>query len=207
MIDPVPDGYVGLDEAVAVLAADTSDREVHEHLEPTAEELNPASLTWIKREMAIPKLYAALRDGSLIGLVRNPVSGEWFRLTGIDWHGAALWREMILGSIVRAAPTEEIARHEGRRILLRATALDAWRKKLAQSRPQAQPAEAACAAWLEAAMRASPERRPKAKREFRDEAKSKFGISARAFDRLWSNKLEITGARWSEAGAPSKLPQ
>jgi hypothetical protein len=210
MIDPVPVGYVGLDEALAQLAADNSDQEVYEErkrLKPAAAgELSLAELAWAKRELAITRLHIALRDGALIGFVRNPVSRELFRLTGTDWHSAAVfWREIIVGGIVRAAAGEEIERHEGRRVLLEASTLDVWLKKRMQRRPRA--ADNDCEAWLEAAMRASPERRPKPKDEWRKEAKEKFGLSGRAFDRLWAALLQSTGAKWGLSGAPSKLTQ
>jgi hypothetical protein len=207
MIDPVPEGYVGLDEAVAQLAAHISHQEVSEEqkrLKKTVKQLNPAVLHWVKRELSVQKLHAALRDSALVGLVRDPVSGELFRLAATDWHSTVFWREIIVGGIVRAQGHEEIGRHDGRRVLIEASALDAWLKKLARCRPQ--PAEATCGAWLEEMMRASPERRPKPKAELRQEAQSEFGVSGRSFDRIWDDKLKITGANWGESGAPSKLP-
>jgi hypothetical protein len=234
MIDPLPVGYVGLDEAVARLAADISDQEVHEeqkrlkrldeavarlaadisdqevHKEqerqPTAvEEFSRAALDWAKRELAIRKLHVALRDGGLNGLVRDPVSGELFRLAGADWHAAAFWREIIVGGCICGQPGEEIGRHDGWRVLLEVAAFEAWLKARMQRRPQA--ADKDCGAWLEAAMRASPKRKPKRKSKWRQEAKEKFGVSGRAFDGIWDDKVKITGANWNHAGAPSKLPQ
>ena len=61
-----------------------------------------------------------------------------------------------------------------------------------------------CQAWLEREMRASPQRtRPKA--YWRARAMEKFGVSARAFDRMWPNAIKNTGAHWDRAGAPSKV--
>ena len=49
---------------------------------------DPATLLWGKRELAINDLYAALSDGSLLALVRDPASGQMFQLTAPT--GAAL---------------------------------------------------------------------------------------------------------------------
>lgn len=206
MLDPLPIGYYGLDEAMPLLAADISDQEVSEEqrLKKPVKELNPAVLHWVKRELAIQKLYAALGGNDLIALVRDPQNGELFQLTGADWRGAAFWRDLIIGGIVRASVGEEIARHEGRRVLLQVTAFEVWRTKLARSRPR--PAEANCAAWLKAAMQESPRRRPKPKPALRKEATVKFGVSGHTFDDIWKEMLKITGANWGERGRPSKLP-
>lgn len=74
--------------------------------------------------------------------MRNPVSRELFRLTGTDWHSAAVfWREIIVGGIVRAAAGEEIDRHKGRRVLLEASTLDVWLKKRIQRKLRCGPAQ------------------------------------------------------------------
>lgn len=199
MLDPLPIGYYGLDEAMPLLAADISDQEVSE--EPV-KELGPAVLHWVKRELAIQKLYAALGSNDLIALVRDPQNGELFRLTGADWRGAAFWRDIIIGGIVRASVGEEIARHEGRRVLLQVTTFEVWRTKLARSRPR--PAEANCAAWLKAAMQESPQRGPKPKPALRKEATVKLacrGTRSTISGKKCSKSPERTGA--SEGGRPS----
>ncbi len=201
MIDPLPVGYVGLDEAVARLAADISDQEEQDRQPTAVEEFSRAA----KRELAIRKLHVALRDGGLNGLVRDPVSGELFRLTGVDWHAAAFSREIIVGGCIRAQPGEEIGRHDGWRVLLEVAAFEAWLKARMQRRPQA--AYKDCGAWLEAAMRASPKRKPKSKSKWQQEAMEKFGVSGRAFHRIWDDKVKNTGANCNHAGAPSKSPQ
>ena len=206
MIDPLPAGFVDLEQAVARLAADISDQEVDEEQrrqKNDAATLSPAELHWVKREMAIARLYAAFCCGSLIAVVRDPVSGALFRLVGTDWKQAAFWRDTIVGGIVRAQTGEEIAPYEGRRVLIEAGAFDAWLN--AQMRRRSQPAKAACREWLEAAMREAPTRGPKPKREWRKDAKAKFNVSGRAFDQIWAAALQSTGADWDRHGAPPKL--
>ena len=153
--------------------------------------------------MAIARLYAAFCCGSLIALVRDPVSGALFRLISTDWKPAAFWRDIIVGGIVRAQTGEEIAPHEGRRVLMEAGAFDAWLN--AQLRRRSQPAKAACREWLETAMGEAPTRGGKPKREWRKEAKGKFNVSGRAFDQIWATALQSTGADWDRRGAPPKL--
>jgi hypothetical protein len=206
MIDPLSAVFVDLEQAVARLATGISDQEVDEQQRRQKNDtatLGPADLHWVKREMAIARLYAAFCCGSLIALVRDPVSGALFRLISTDWKPAAFWRDIIVGGIVRAQTGEEIAPHEGRRVLMEAGAFDAWLN--AQLRRRSEPAKAACREWLEAAMREAPTRGPKPKREWRKEAKGKFNVSGRAFDQIWATALQSTGADWNRRGAPPKL--
>ena len=206
MIDPLSAVFVDLEQAVARLATGISDQEVDEQQRRQKNDtatLGPADLHWVKREMAIARLYAAFCCGSLIALVRDPVSGALFRLICTDWKQAAFWRDTIVGGIVRAQTCEEIAPHEGRRVLMEAGAFDAWLN--ARMRRRSQPAKAACREWLEAAMREAPTRGPKPKREWRKEAKAKFNVSGRAFDQFWATALQSTGADWDRRGAPPKL--
>jgi hypothetical protein len=205
MID-LMSGIVDLEQAVAQLAADISDQEVDEEQQRQKNDtanLSFSELHWLKREMAIARLYVAFCNGNLIAVVRDPLSGALFRMISTDWKGAAFWRETIAGGIVRAQMGEEIAPYEGRRILLDAEAFGAWLQ--AQQRRRSQPAKAACRKWLEAAMRQAPNRGPKSKDEWRREVKERFGVSGRAFDRIWAAALESTGANWGRHGAPPKL--
>ena len=205
MIDPMS-GVVDLEQAVARLAADISDQEVDEEQrrrKKDAATLSFSGLHWVKREMAITRLYVAFCNGSLIAVVRDRVSSALFRLISTDWKEAAFWRETIVGGVVRAQTGEELALYEGRRVLLEAGAFDAWRNT--QMRRRSQPAKAACQEWLEAAMREAPTRGSKPKREWRKEAKTKFNVSGRAFDQIWAAALQSTGADWDRHGAPPKL--
>jgi hypothetical protein len=207
MIDPLSAGLVDLEQAVARAAAGISDQEVHKEQrrqKKDAAALSPPTLHWVKCEKAIARLYAAFCDGTLIALVRDPVSGALFRLIGADWKEAAFWHETIVGGIVRTQRGEAIAPHDGRRVVLDAGVFDAWLK--AQMRPSSQRAKTACQEWLEAAMREAPSRAPKPKREWRRDANTKFNVSGRAFDQIWAAALQSTGANWDRPGAPPKLP-
>ena len=133
----------------------------------------------------------------------RPTTGQMFQLTASDWRGAVFWRGIILSGVVRSSACEEIERHDGRRVLLKADEFDVWLKKLERCKPQ--PANEVCGKWLEGLMRESPARRPKPKSELRDEAVRRFGVSGRKFDRIWDDKRKLTGANWGEPGAPPKL--
>jgi hypothetical protein len=237
MLDPVPQGYISLDESVGPLTADISDQELAEEqqrLVPGLQaqqnpELPPyvvmlpgdqvepdrrisrsrlsdkkprirVALLPTKRDLALTQLYIALRDGELVNLVRDPQTGQFFRLTGGDWFGAAFWRDMIVGGVVRASTGEEIYRHKGRRILLEAAAFDAWRRQRAQKRPQ--PAEVACAAWLEDLLRKNPERSPKTIPELRADAMDIYRVSARKFNEMLEKKSGELGIKWSRGRRP-----
>jgi uncharacterized protein YndB with AHSA1/START domain len=68
----------------------------------------------------------------------------------------------------------------------------------------------ACKRWLCDLMQASLDRRPKPKEAYWQEAQQKWSgrLSKRAFDRVWNNAVEATGAdKWSEGGRPRKPPQ
>ena len=161
-------------------------------------------LLWPKREFAILDLYVALSDGSLTALVREPTSGEMFKLTTSDWCGAAFRRDIIIGGVVRAAACEEIERHNRRRVLVEEDKFAAWLRKKMERRPMVAGTD--CRTWLEREMRTNPQRtRPKD--HWRTLAKRKFGISGRSFDREWAEALRNTGAQWNCPGAPSKLPK
>jgi hypothetical protein len=219
MLDPIPEGYISLDETVGPLTADISDQELAEEQQDlksnlkahqdyvkgrSKQELPPLLVPPLtKRELALIQLHIALRDGELISLVRDPQTGDFFRLTGLDWWGAAFWREMIIGGVVRASPGEDIDRHNGRRILLKAAAFDAWRQQQAQKRPQ--PAEVAFGAWLEGLLRKNPKRSPKPIPELRAEAMMEYRVSARRFNKILKEKSDTLGIKWPR-GRPPKAP-
>ena len=169
MIDPVPVGYVTLDQAVTRLARDISDQDVIEEYRrieedtpfswsnfPEAErdriaaQQKAADISWAKREIAISQLYAALCDGDLTGLVCE--DKVFFQLTPADWSHAPFWHEIIIGGIVRASAVDAIARHAGRRVLFKSAAFDKWLKKTRKGRTHSAPAEGNCQACVEPEM-------------------------------------------------------
>ena len=114
-LDPVPAGYVTLDEALRRLATELADQDVH--LEKTQRRLCSAiglspevisddrsvhttkndndrgdrdaarermaregTRAWAKRELAVRDLHAVLAKGALPSFVRDPTSGDIFRI-------------------------------------------------------------------------------------------------------------------------------
>lgn len=65
--------------------------------------------------------------------------------------------------------------------------------------------ESLCLKWLEGEMRKSPERSPKAKRDWQTDAQQLFpGLSGRCFeDRVWPRALKKAGASWDRPGPKS----
>jgi hypothetical protein len=117
MIDPIPVGYVSLDEATMQLAAVICDEQLRNVGRRFSGDYDPAKgtpaeLQWSKRELAICKLHEALRDGVLTGFVREPDKGDFFRLSGTDWHSLRRWRETIISGFIRAWPEDLLVRHE-----------------------------------------------------------------------------------------------
>jgi hypothetical protein len=133
------------------------------------------------------------RDGATHTNVLPAGCAAWADAT-IDWSRstAMWWREPE----VRLVPQlEYIERH--------ITAF-CVRVRAAQKPPTTAAAEKRCGEWLNEMMRASPTARPKLRQELRAEADSLFGVSGRAFDRVWRNGIKTTGATWNRPGAPKK---
>jgi hypothetical protein len=218
MSDAVPDGYTTLPEAVRRLAADLSDRTIslkqnqellaHDLGFPDAKKLGTATeamsmsyLTWAKRQLAVLKIREALRNNALVSFVRDPVSGEMFRITADDWWGATFWRDTIVGGEISAQPGELIARYASRLVLVETTAAEAW---LASAKtPTTMAAANDCLSWLIKEMLASPDIRQHPKACYLDKAKKQYGVSEREFDRRWHEAIDKTGAAaWANAGRP-----
>jgi hypothetical protein len=115
--------YINTTEAVARLVADISDQEV---IHPGETEVPFAVLAWSRRERAIILIRAALCDLALAAWVRL-ATGALVPLIGTDWRMASLWRETILGGVVRTLPEDRIVHYEGGEVLLCEAAFEAWR--------------------------------------------------------------------------------
>jgi hypothetical protein len=93
MTDPMS-GVVDLEQAIARLAADISDKEVHKEKQRQKNDaaISFSELHWLKREIAITRLYAAFCNGSLIAVVVIPARARWFESlapTGKGPHSGA----------------------------------------------------------------------------------------------------------------------
>ena len=217
MIDAIPEGYTTLPAAVTLLAATIAEVDVaragrlletpsndNSDDDPFALRFHRDSLNgWEKRELAISKLQSALNNGEMEVSVLDPESGAMFTLEPADWRGAAFRDQIIRSGVIRSSARESIERHAGRRVLISKIDLE----RLLEARKRRRPAadDKKCADWLVEAMRASPNRRIKPKREWRLEANRQFGLSGRGFDRAWRSALAKSGATWDHPGrAPIK---
>ena len=64
---------------------------------------------------------------------------------------------------------------------------------------------AACQAWLEGLLRATPGARPKPKRQLLEEATVRFRVTWREFDECWKVANQaVPEATWRRPGAPKK---
>jgi hypothetical protein len=60
----------------------------------------------------------------------------------------------------------------------------------------------ACTTWLRQEMLGHLSTKPKPKDFYREYARTNFNINGRAFDRIWTETIGETGARWNVAGRP-----
>jgi hypothetical protein len=61
-----------------------------------------------------------------------------------------------------------------------------------------------CRNWLVQEMLASPNNKQKSKNAWFEQAKKKYRLSRREFDRAWSHALNKTRSNWGRPGAPNK---
>jgi hypothetical protein len=159
-----------------------------------------------KEREAIETFRQALEKGEVTPLV--PRTG-----TGFYWHLAEGWERDFTISLFlfpeaidkEEHPYWEKAHRE--RPFVEEAAFEAWLGKQQAELQQKQTiaAEHKCQNWLESEMRASPDRRPKNKESFREEAIGRFNVSGRGFDRAWDNAISATAVAWGRGGRPRKL--
>src|SRR3954451_8338587 len=213
-IDPVPLDHFTLPEVVALLAAETTIRDIEMAPPPAALQALFGPLQWIgsgtdcgslavwmKREQAFVETTQAIADGSLPAVVWDARMQAFVRLLPEDWRQAAFQDQMVRGGVIRSSAGKRIGRYEGGRPLIDKAAV---RERLSRKqRTKPPPAARKCADWLEAKMRASPEHKPKSKPAFCREAVDNFGVSVRQFNAIWKSAIATTGARWDRRGRPS----
>jgi hypothetical protein len=158
---------------------------------------------WNKHTFPVHKLYSALQTGAIEGMVRDPDSGSWFRLTPSDWHFEPFWENIICGGVIRGSTGSGLERHGGRTVLIEIDHFDSWLRSERESWPQASREDLA-RNWLADKMRASPEEKTQTKARWFAEAKKKFEVSEREFNRSWSHAIKGSGSNWNGPGAPKK---
>src|SRR3954453_12995722 len=175
-IDPVPLYHFTLAEVVAMLAAETTSRDVAMAPPPAVLQAlfgplqwaprigsgtDSESLVWMKREQAILETSQAIADGSLPAIVWDARMRAFVRLLPEDWRQATFQDQMVRGGAIRSSAGERIGRYEGGRPLIDKAAV--FERLSRKQRKKPPPAARKCADWLEAKMRASPEHKPQSK--------------------------------------------
>jgi len=206
-MDAIPADCITLPEAVAARAKITSDYELEREFDDYVSQ-GPVWQTrsgkhYMCREFAIRELHRRLCDGSIEPYIKDPKSGELVRIPQGAWRNHPLWCQTIRGGVVHATAGDRMQDFNGRSVFLKRSVVekditDALRRKPASM-------IAACQAWLEALLRASPGARPKPKHQLREEAKVKFRVTWREFDECWKVANQaVPESTWRRPGAPKK---
>jgi hypothetical protein len=158
---------------------------------------------WNRRNFAVTKLRLALQTGAISATVRSPLSGELFRLTPSDWHFESFWEQIIRGGVIPPYASRGFACHAGRTVVLEALHFEKWLATDATNWNEG-PVEEICCKWLIQEMLANPNDKQKSKGEWFEQAKKKYRLSRREFDRAWSHARNKTQSDWGRPGAPNK---
>jgi hypothetical protein len=164
-----------------------------------------SSDNWLKQQAIVLRMESAILDGKINTYAQDPKTGSLFYVDPRDWEGAAYREESFRAGTFRASACERIEQYRDWDALAEMESLERWLAAEKGRRPAADAGT--CRAWLLEAMLASPNRRIKAKREWRSEATRLFGVSVRAFNRAWSSAIEASGSTWDRSGAPRKSSQ
>jgi hypothetical protein len=229
--DPIPAGFITLPEALQRIAECVSEAHVEsakldfhanvhaiaktrrgEGQSATATPESPKSegadstytrpsqdalLHWDKRNFAVTKLTLALQTGAISAIVRAPESGTLFRLTQNNWRFEPFWEHN---------PSRGLEAHRGRTVLIEAASFEAWLTLEVQNWSEG-PKGQLCYKWLLVEMRSSPTEKKKTKAQWFEEARARFHVSGRAFDKAWSRAVKETRSNWGLPGAPNKSSQ
>ena len=158
---------------------------------------------WNKRNFAVSNLRVALQTDAIPAMVRNPDSGDLFRLTARDWRFEPCWEQIIRGGVIPVHASRGFAPHRQRTVLIETVDFEAWLSSETKTWLEADR-EGLCRRWLASKMRSSPTDKQKTKAQWFSEANTKLGVSRREFNRAWSAAIEETGANWASPGAPNK---
>jgi hypothetical protein len=154
-----------------------------------------------ERGFAVEKLCSALQRGALVATVRNPQTGEWFRLRQADWRFESLQDQIIRAGIIPASAARGFEPHRGRTVLLAGDVFEQW--LIAETKTWSEASrEELCHRWLLGEMRAGHKQKPKAK--WLEEAKRRFHVTTREFEHPWSKAVKESGSNWGYPGAPAK---
>ncbi|WP_439393047.1 hypothetical protein ACRQ5Q_27630 [Bradyrhizobium sp. PMVTL-01] len=223
MTDPIPAGFITLPEAVQRITGCVSEAHIESAIRILSNARGDEGATdgsenqgggyprlsrealfdWSRRDFAVAKLKVALQAGAISASVRCPESGQLFRLTPAGWAFEPFWEQIIRGGVIPFGPGREFECHGGRTVLLETVRFDDWLSADVKNW-SALSKERLCCKWLAGEMLASPRDKRKSKNAWFAEAKEKYRVSRREFDRLWSQAITETNCNWGRPGAPKK---
>jgi hypothetical protein len=157
---------------------------------------------WNKRNFAVTKLLVALQTDAIPAMVRNPDSGDLFRLTASDWRFEPFWEQIIRGGVIPVHASRGLEPHRQRTVLIETGRFEAWLSSETKTWVEADR-EDLCRKWLASKMRSSLTDKQKNKAQWFSEANTKLSVSQREFNRAWSAAIKETGANWASPGAPN----
>jgi hypothetical protein len=206
-MDAIPAGYVTLPEAVTARANITSEYELEREFGDYTSLGMPSSgfgaKAFLCREFSVGEWHRKLSDGSIEPYIKDRGTGELMRIPHTAWRNHPLWYETIRGGSIHASACDGMEAFDGQSVFLKRSVVE---KHIAEARRR-RPAslKAACQAWLEGLVRATPGARPKPKRELRKEASARFRVTWREFNECWriANQA-VLEATWRRPGAPKK---
>jgi hypothetical protein len=206
-MDAIPADYVTLPEAVTARAKITSDYELEREFGDYTSSGMPwsgfAAKAYLCREFSVRELHRRLSDGSIEPYIKDPRSGELMRIPQTAWRNHPLWYETIRGGAIHASACDGMEVFDGQSVFVKRSVVEEHIADVKRRKPAS--LIAACQAWLEGLLRATPRARPKPKRQLREEARVRFRISWREFDECWEIANQaVPEATWRRPGAPKK---
>jgi hypothetical protein len=206
-MNAIPLDCLALDEAVTTRAENTLDYELEREFGDYAsfgEPWNgPGARPYLCREFAVRELYRGLSDGSIEAYIEDASSGTLMRIRQEAWRNHPRWSHTIRGGMIHATACDGMEEFNGRSVFLTRSAVEQRLTDVRRRKPAS--LKAACQAWLEDRVRATPDARPKPKEQLREEAMAKFRVTWREFNECWKVANQaVPESTWRRPGAPKK---
>ena len=112
-------------------------------------------------------------------------------------------RPMMRGGVIPLGASKGFDRHRGSTVLLEMSPFENWLTADVKNWTEATIDEL-CRDWLMQEMRASPNDKKKNKAAWFAQARTKYRLSQRQFERAWAYAVDETQSSWGRPGAPNK---
>src|SRR5262249_18462910 len=161
-MNAIPLDCLALDEAVTARAENTLDYELEREFGDYAsfgEPWNgPSARPYLCREFAVRELYRGLSGGSIGAFTEDARCGTLMRTGKETWRIHPFWPHTIGGGRIHATACDDMEEFNGRSVFLKRSAVEQHLADVRRRKPAAM--KAACQAWLEDRIRATPGARP-----------------------------------------------